>query len=143
MPAALSLPITLCVLCVCVCRQLAYIATSLAQLQDAERGERPLDDLQDDPSAPTSTSSSARASHQGQQPPEQQQAVAELSRVLVLELCSAVQQCGSLLDAPGVANFVAAMGRLGHYDWQTMRYMGTIALRHTQVSEHVCSRQTE
>jgi hypothetical protein len=127
-----------CILC--VCRQITYIATSLAQLQDAERGERALDDQQEDDSAATTTSGSDSSSsssssvraQQGRQS-EQQQAVTELSRLLVLELCNAVQQCGSLLDAPGVANFVAAMGRLNHYDWQTMRYMGAIALRHIQV----------
>jgi hypothetical protein len=125
--------------CVRMCRHLAYVATAVAQLQDTERGsEAAFDEMSDTPtSTPTSTpynSSGSRAQFDQQQQ-EQQQAVSELSRALVLELCTAVQQCGSLMDATALANFAAAMGRLGHYDWQTMRHLGTIAKRHTHVGD--------
>jgi hypothetical protein len=126
--------------CVCMCRHLAYLATAVAQLQDAERGsEAALDELNDTPASTPNTSSSSRVQIDQQQQ-EQQQAVSELSRALVLELCTAVQQCGSLMDATALANFAAAMGRLGHYDWQTMRHLSTIAKRHTPVSAGVAVR---
>lgn len=124
------------------CRQLPYLATSLGQLQDQERGISTQDDL---PAAtpgsdtdgsplsagPSTSSSSSAASHLQQQ---EQQAASEVLRMLVQEICNAVQLSGPAIDTPGLANLVAAMARLGHYDWQMMRHVGTLVLRHTHVS---------
>lgn len=53
---------------------------------------------------------------------EQQQAAAEAARVLLGELCDAVQAQTSM-DATSLAVFVGAMARLGHYSWPAMRHV--------------------
>jgi hypothetical protein len=123
----------------CHCRRhLAFLATSIGQLQDAEQGSTSSEDMPDqhtaletDPEGPSSNPTPAVIDQEQQQ--EQQQAVSEVCRLLIPELCTQVQHCGSLMDATTLANFVAAMGRLGHYDWQTMRLVGTLATRQAHV----------
>ncbi len=82
-------------------------------------------------STSTSTSSSSAASYLQQQ---EQQAAGEVLRMVVQEMCNIVQHVGPALDATGLANLTAAMARLGHYDWQMMRHVGALVLRHTYVS---------
>jgi hypothetical protein len=125
------------------CRHLSFLATSLGQLQDQERGISTHDDLPlpdatpstDTDSAPLSTapstSSSNAASHIQQQ---EVQAASEVLRMLVQEICNTVQLQGPAMNTAELANLVAAMARLGHYDWQMMRQVGTLVLRHTLVS---------
>jgi hypothetical protein len=124
--------------CQMPCRHLAYLATSIGQLQDAEHGSSAGDDMPDQHTAleqdPAGPRPSPAVSHEQQQ---QQQAVSEVCRLLLPELCNQVQHCGSLMDAISLSNFVAAMGRLGHYDWQTMRLVGTLAMRQAHVSASV------
>lgn len=134
-----------CATAVPSCRHLSFLATSLGQLQDQERGISTHDDLPlpdatpstDADSAPLSTapstSSSSAASHMQQQ---EVQAASEVLRMLVQEICNTVQLQGPAMNTTELANLVAAMARLGHYDWQMMRQVGTLVLRHTLVSVH-------
>jgi hypothetical protein len=64
------------------------------------------------------------------------QAASEVLRMLVQEICNTVQLQGPAMNTAELANLVAAMARLGHYDWQMMRQVGTLVLRHTLVSVH-------
>lgn len=108
-------------------RHLAYIASALGQLNAAEQGLPAVDDA---------GSSLQHTTQQQVLPPQlqqQQQAAAEASRVLLQELCAAVQMWGAMMDATSLANFVAAMGRLEHHDWPAMRHLAALAMRQAQV----------
>lgn len=109
-------------------RHLAYIATALGQLNAAEQGLAAVDE---DGGSLQHTTQQQVLPPQLQQ--QQQQAAAEASRVLLQELCAAVQMWGAMMDATSLANFVAAMGRLEHHDWPAMRHLATLAMRQAQV----------
>lgn len=129
------------------------MATTLGQLHDAERGSSSHDDTPP-PEVMDSTGASAASDsmssgpagggsgqhqlqqqqrRQAQAQEQEQAATADMCRLLAQELCGAAQRVASLMDPTAAANFVGAMGRLGHYDWQTMRRVGAVAMQQSQV----------